>query len=578
MDTNLIHKLNAVARSNDIGKKARFDASYGYGPSGQQSRWDWQQECLEYLLNKTKEEFKAWQQSWLMIGDGGTNEDADYRKTSHDQLRDELPEATHDLIPCSLDFTECTFSNLQVNEYEFLAPVNFRLTLFAGSTSFWKTIFFKKIDFVSSVFEVRAFFNFSWIKGESDFSETKFNGITDFSEVIFTGFARFRACIFENDAIYQNAKFSNTAYFRDVIFKKLALFSLTEFNANVIFNNVIFQKVAFFGNIIAEKDVYFNCANFNEKTHFSAAIFKSYVFFDNAIFHDDVYYRGAKFGLSANFFKTTFNNECRFDNELDEETKLWSPETEFRGKINFESSEIKNVGHFERVNFKGEIPNFLGVDNAKTLLVFSGEEYFNREDTTEDAIKRIGQLKRLADEQGQTDQALMFNAFELNAKAKQPNAGVGLKVVTTLYDYISDFGRSFSRPLGIYSTILFLTFMIALEHSAYNAPRNYTHAGCEKYIWWIERVNFIEDNNCLNKSNTLKLTGIRAAGEYTLYRAAGVLDFSDSDKQTKEVAQRLFAQEIEPWWMRIWGVFKAIASTALLFLAALGLRNKYRIK
>jgi hypothetical protein len=30
--------------------------------------------------------------------------------------------------------------------------------------------------------------------------------------------------------------------------------------------------------------------------------------------------------------------------------------------------------------------------------------------------------------------------------------------------------------------------------------------------------------------------------------------------------------------MRLWGIFKAIASTALLFLAALGLRNKYRIK
>jgi uncharacterized protein involved in copper resistance len=61
-------------------------------------------------------------------------------------------------------------------------------------------------------------------------------------------------------------------------------------------------------------------------------------------------------------------------------------------------------------------------------------------------------------------------------------------------------------------------------------------------------------------------------------RAAGILDFSDNGKGTEAVANRLFGQPIEPWWMRIWGVLKAVASTALLFLAALGLRNKYRIK
>ena len=65
---------------------------------------------------------------------------------------------------------------------------------------------------------------------------------------------------------------------------------------------------------------------------------------------------------------------------------------------------------------------------------------------------------------------------------------------------------------------------------------------------------------------------------HTLYRAAGVLDFTDNDKQTEAINRRLFAAPIEPWWMRAYGVLKAIASTALLFLAALGLRNRYRLK
>ncbi len=181
---------------------------------------------------------------------------------------------------------------------------------------------------------------------------------------------------------------------------------------------------------------------------------------------------------------------------------------------------------------------------------------------------------------GQTEQALNFNAMELRAKAASDDSSLNFKIITWFYKNLSDFGRSFLRPLTVYAIILFITFLIALEHSAFNAPRNYTQSGCEKYVWWIERVTWIGDKNCQRSDNEKnhKLTGIRAAGEYTLYRAVGVLDFADSDKQTIEVANRLFGQDYEPWWMRIYGIFKAIASTALLFLAALGLRNKYRIK
>ena len=56
------------------------------------------------------------------------------------------------------------------------------------------------------------------------------------------------------------------------------------------------------------------------------------------------------------------------------------------------------------------------------------------------------------------------------------------------------------------------------------------------------------------------------------------MDFTDTGKQNNAVNCRLFEEPIEPPLMRVWGIFKGIASIALLFLAALGLRNKYRIK
>ena len=76
----------------------------------------------------------------------------------------------------------------------------------------------------------------------------------------------------------------------------------------------------------------------------------------------------------------------------------------------------------------------------------------------------------------------------------------------------------------------------------------------------------------------LKLSYERAVFEYAMFRAGGVMDFTDTGKQNNAVNCRLFDEPIEPVFMRGWGMLKGIASIALLFLAALGLRNKYRIK
>jgi hypothetical protein len=76
----------------------------------------------------------------------------------------------------------------------------------------------------------------------------------------------------------------------------------------------------------------------------------------------------------------------------------------------------------------------------------------------------------------------------------------------------------------------------------------------------------------------LQLPYGRAAFEYAMFRAGGVMDFTDTGKQNNAVNCKLFGIPIEPDGMRFWGIVKSSASLALLFLAALGLRNKYRIK
>ena len=200
-------------------------------------------------------------------------------------------------------------------------------------------------------------------------------------------------------------------------------------------------------------------------------------------------------------------------------------------------------------------------------------------------------MKRLADEQGQIDQALMFNKFELNAKRAQAriktkplnflqklvNSDFWFANATASYDIFSSYGRSFTKPLKYYFGLLLVVYILALGNAVVNSPKN-----CKAENLRMLSDLWRDDTPCdiskTNPDDKTRLNGYRAAAEYTVYRAAGILDFSDNGKGTDAVARRLFGQSYEPGWMRFIGLIKAIASTALLFLAALGLRNKYRIK
>lgn len=192
-------------------------------------------------------------------------------------------------------------------------------------------------------------------------------------------------------------------------------------------------------------------------------------------------------------------------------------------------------------------------------------------DVSPKAIVRFNYLKLLSESVGQTEQALTFNALELYAKRHSSAESIPFKVGTWLYEKLSDYGRSFGRPLLCYSTLLLITWFIALNSAMFNVvtPGVYLSLDAEG----VKSTECKEFEPC-----DFRLTAYRAATEYTLYRAVGVLDFADDGKKTTAVNQRLFGKPFEPALMRFWGVFKAIAGTALLFLVALGLRNRYRLK
>jgi uncharacterized protein YjbI with pentapeptide repeats len=304
------------------------------------------------------------------------------------------------------------------------------------------------------------------------------------------------------------------------------------------------------------QDASFFDASFSDGAYFSEASFSGDAYFIEASFSGYAYFSEASFSGYAYFHKTKFSSSSHFTS------------VKFNGPVIFENAIFENVGHFEQANFQGEqstIPAFRGCKIDSTRLEFSDETHFTQAGYSENAIKNISFLKRLADQHGQVDQALEFNAMELRAKRKlawemlysaKQTEGFWFCAFTGAYEVVSNFGRSFMRPLGALLGLCCLTWVLA-----FNAADDTPTSPCD-----------VESSQCA-QSKTLLLSPSRAATEYTLYRASGLFHFADKGRQ-----QRLFAQAIEPPWMRVWGLVTSLLSTILFFLTALGLRNRYRIK
>lgn len=158
--------------------------------------------------------------------------------------------------------------------------------------------------------------------------------------------------------------------------------------------------------------------------------------------------------------------------------------------------------------------------------------------------------------------------------------------MTWSYDVLSNCGQSFARPFFAYLAVVALTAVLALVHAAMNSPT--VCVGESQYYplsdLWRENTPCRTEQNGANSApllgaaDDLPLSGYRAAAEYTLIGAVGVLEFPGKDKRVEPINKRLFAQAIEPPAMRLWSVLRAIFSTLLLFLVALGLRNNYRLR
>jgi Pentapeptide repeats (9 copies) len=511
MDTN----SNIPAQKKVVSVEILHLDALGYGPNGKNTRREWRAECLENLL-AGKDHFLAWQEG--LDGRIKTRQKTSFMCTITYEDGSKQSFLEYPQCQFALDFVGHEFkSNLNAVDYQFLLPSLFSCATIIGEARFGRTIFKE---------------------------EPFFNGT-----------------IFSEDVIYSGAIFDEGANFYSAIFKK-----------DTFFTNTLFSKIAIFNSARFKNHANFYAIKFVRNADFYNVTFSGDADFRNAEFIWDVDFGSSKFLKSANFALSIFNRRCHFENTFNEYLNQWSEESYFAEKVDFENATFNNVGHFERVRFLKFTPAFRGCKIDSTRLEFSDDSYFPKDENSDDAIKNISFLKRLAEEHGQTDQSLNFNAMELKAKRKQvePQAAHwSFKVLTWLYEKVSDYGRSFLRPLLGYSALIVCSLLLTLPFSDYSQDTT--------PIAVTNRALCVPKDK-EEAAKQLQLTFGRAAFEYAMFRVGGVLDFTDTGKQNNTVNCTLFGQPIEPPLMRAWGIFKGIASIALLFLAALGLRNKYRIK
>lgn len=512
----------------------------GYGPEREHTRQQWRDECLRNLVSG-KDNFLEWQKVSLRKFERAQHRlhemySIKFGRYEVKRSADNTRSSTN--FDFCLDFSGQTLHDLDVGNYQFLIQTNFAHTIFSGKISFHKVKFHDEVSFRYSEFNDL----------DNNFTGAVFSQNTDF-----------------DDANFNRADFKDTTYLEYVSF------------INATFGVVWFDRAKFRG----------------WKAAFERAKFKGDVSFKKAEFKSDAGFREAKFYSRAMFHDVQFEGISEFE------------AAEFLNYIFFENCSFERYGDFRKAIFKNHIPVFFGCKIDKTQLEFSKESEFPATLKTSSNYQRYGEfedydeeirgvsyLKRISDHYGQLDNSLKFNAIELNYKKqvakknfenKKVFSGFIFLITNSIYEHVSDFGRSFTQPLKYYAVLLLVTWLLALFCAVGYAPQLCQSEEPKFYPFGLERYVQLKDLNTCKKPKKaiprqLIFTGFTAATEYTLYRTSGFIHFADKGKQMHDINRRLFDSPVEPWLMRLWGLFTSFASTILFFFIALGLRNCYRIK
>jgi hypothetical protein len=237
-----------------------------------------------------------------------------------------------------------------------------------------------------------------------DFSHTHFNRKVVFDGFLFAPFLKARSARFSGDADFAEATFVGKADFEDATFSDFADF---------------------------------DGATFFDFADFSGATFSTSTIFESTTFSDNAYFVGATFANYVSFSAATFSGQTTFC------------EATFSYRVSFIDAKWAAITTFENADFKEFVPDFRGA-TMHEATEWHGVSWPKPPRSKVDAQTQIYAYERLRLEMERLkkhDDEQTFFRKELRARRRLFPILSANWLLNAIYQALSDYGNSFSRPL-----------------------------------------------------------------------------------------------------------------------------------
>lgn len=293
------------------------------------------------------------------------------------------------------------------------------------------------IDFERCVFARKA-----------KFRGTIFEDLVVFSGAVFNDLAVFSGAAFGGPANFHSSKFKDQANFKNTTFRKKADFGFAEFVDMAMFDNSVFEELATFES-----------ASFGSWTFFTKAQFRAVngTSFDYAAFNNGVFFDSAEFYGRTSFQVSTEQNRqwnvqrgFTTDDDVNDREDRNFPHINFKGAVFKDRIDFSNRHFLEAADFSGAVFEIAPEFHNCVLhqdTDFSGAHF---KDTKGEHAARAYRILKLAmgNVRARNEEA-MFYAKEQDSLRHRKDTPWSIKIMSWAYMVLSDYGRSYIRPLSL---------------------------------------------------------------------------------------------------------------------------------
>ena len=432
-----------------------------------------------------------------------------------------------------IDLEDCQLPAVIFNGSVFVGKADFEAVTFTGKANFGQATFTGEANFTEATFTDQVYFLKAMFLGETNFTKATFTGEVYFFEATFAGKVNFEKTTFNGDAIFFKATFRGQANFQNAMFTGQAFFWAATFTGEATFQQARFTDIA-----------YFRQATFTGEASFHYARFKGEANFWQATFMDEANFRQATFTGDADFQQTDFLGMTIFR------------EARFTAVATFHAARFGKTVSFRGSEW-GAVPDFIGTAWKDGVAIADFEQLQTqlnkgeldwRDPSTSDPTPltdRLQALRKMARDADDRPRELDYFALELQARYQGKERGALLKrCLVGLYGCFSDYGRGILLPF-LWLLVLWLLCALGYLYLAVGGCALLTVPVALKEPLLLSLVNILPT---LGAGSTARESSLKA----------------------------LYGCDV-PTSVHLIAVGEGIFGLILLFLIALGLRNRFRL-